>query len=78
MRLNFRGWLAENCGLKWPGDCEARRIARKASGGCSIESGGPHDKVRRKSDGFLVATVPRGKMDPNTCRRIIRAVDSNC
>lgn len=76
----FLQWV-EGVGLKWPADCNGPTISRKAvnGGNCSCDAGGDHDKVRRKLDGSIVTVVPRHRrLNPNTCRSIIKRIEGNC
>jgi len=77
--LTFTQWL-EEVGLRWPSDCSGKVIKRKAeTGNCYSEPGGDHDKVRDKSKKQIVTVVPRhNRLNPNTCRSIIKRVEGGC
>jgi len=78
--LTFMQWV-EAVGLRWPQDCSGKVILRKcATGNCYVEpGGGDHEKVRSSLTGMTVTMVPRhNKLNPNTCRKIIKDVERNC
>ena len=79
--MTFDQFLDEKTSdLRWPGDCNARTLDRKAeTDRCYIEPGHSHDKVKERQFGTTVTVIPRHKaMNPYTCKAIIKDLQRSC
>jgi hypothetical protein len=77
--LTFMQWV-ETVGLRWPQDCSGKVIKRRAeAGNCYSEPGAEHEKIKSKATKMTVTVVPRhNRLNPNTCRSIIKKVEGGC
>jgi hypothetical protein len=66
--------------IRWPADCDMKRIERKATNDtCYVEPGGSHDKVKKRTTKTTVTVVPRHKsINSFTCKGIIRDIKQGC
>ena len=64
-------------GLSYPGDCKSSKlVAACKKNGCSTESGGSH--IKCKKGGKTITVIPHTVKPNNTCRSIIKVINSNC
>ena len=63
--------------LKYPADCKEKKLRDAAKkGGCTIQSGGNHDTVKKGNE--VVTQIPHSVKDNGTCRGIIKDLNTHC
>lgn len=63
--------------LTYPADCKNKTLERTAQkNGCSIQEGKGHKLVYK--DGKKITEIPNSVKDNNTCRDIIKVLNTQC
>ena len=84
MLLNFLAFLFTHQvsfaaqSLSYPADCKNKTLEAAAKkNGCALTDGGKHWRVD-KADGSNVTFIPYSVKENDTCRSIIKAINTSC